>query len=264
MEAFDPDDELKAENALLRLKLEMEHGMGPNHTENLNPELENQWLRYIYDFEKLSKETPERKVYDLIGRPAFKLVSQLSTEEIAPELEKLLELMFKNGIALDYADGYDDAVIYKFITEELFDHKTRHIEIEGMVSHFIYEEFHPNHDHDIRHRITDFFQALLQRPWEHQYDGIWLADSVSWHGKDFSPTDVTRIIQAFQEANQDCKLLALNINRVDFDLNAETGKALGSIEYFHGIEKIQGSFLFELVLIDQWEISSIQIPGLNA
>jgi len=43
---------------------------------------------------------------------------------------------------------YAPSVIYKFITEELFDHEMDDIMLPGFVHHFIYEEFHPNHEYD--------------------------------------------------------------------------------------------------------------------
>ena len=41
------DDEIRAQNAVLRLKLEMEHGMKGCQTEGLSPTLENAWLTSI-------------------------------------------------------------------------------------------------------------------------------------------------------------------------------------------------------------------------
>ena len=38
------EDELKAENNLLKLKLGLEHGMKMSETGNLSPDVENQWL----------------------------------------------------------------------------------------------------------------------------------------------------------------------------------------------------------------------------
>ncbi|MBK6536623.1 MAG: hypothetical protein IPG09_02205 [Ignavibacteria bacterium] len=40
--------------------------------------------------------------------------------------------MEENGIVLDTLCDYEDEVIYKFITEELFREETNNIRIEGM------------------------------------------------------------------------------------------------------------------------------------
>jgi hypothetical protein len=263
MEEIDPEDDLKAENALLKLKLEMEHGMPPSDFSNLSPDMENQWLRYIYDFERLSKETPRVKVFDLLGKPTVTPLGQLAPDQVLPALEALEDLMLQKGIALDCCCDYDAAVIYKFITEELFQHETQHVGMEGMVTHFTYEEFHPNHDYDIQHRVKDFIEALLRGRWEHQFDGIWLASPVSFKGSPYTPQEISNMIAVFQEVNGACQLHSLEIETVNFDLEAGSGTATGSIEYTtpQTENKVQGSIRFDLVLVDGWEISSINMPG---
>jgi hypothetical protein len=45
-------DELEAENALLRLKLEMEFGMIMDESHQLSPKMANVWLKSVYAFEQ--------------------------------------------------------------------------------------------------------------------------------------------------------------------------------------------------------------------
>lgn len=46
------DEELAAENALLRLKLEMEFGMIMDESSQLSPRMANIWLKSVYAFEQ--------------------------------------------------------------------------------------------------------------------------------------------------------------------------------------------------------------------
>jgi hypothetical protein len=78
-----PEDELRAENELLKLKLEMEHGMMHSESAALNPEIENAWLKHIYEFEQQAKEGKRIKVYDAIGRPSFRKADELSPDGIS-------------------------------------------------------------------------------------------------------------------------------------------------------------------------------------
>ena len=115
------EDQLKIENELLRLKLELEHGMTHLETSTLNTELENSWLNNIYNFEQQFNNAKRIKVYGAIGRPAFRNFATLSTQEVSAALKEILSVMEENGVELDRACAYEDAVIYKFITEELFE-----------------------------------------------------------------------------------------------------------------------------------------------
>ena len=51
--------------------------------------------------------------------------------------------------------------MYRFITQELLDEEIDDIQIPGMVSHFVYEEFHPNDEDDITDAIEEFLFTLF-------------------------------------------------------------------------------------------------------
>jgi hypothetical protein len=136
------DDLLKAENALLKLKLEMDHGMMESDTSFMTPQLENLWLNSIFNFEKNAKDAPRITLHQLLGEPQFPKAETLSSRETSRELERLTELMHSKSVVLDCCKPQTDAVIYKFITEELFNAEVISMPGTNMVMHFIYEEFH--------------------------------------------------------------------------------------------------------------------------
>src|SRR3990170_2446062 len=127
------EGDLKFENELLKLKLEVEHGMTQEDTSSLTPEIENRWLNQIYSFEQQYKDAKRIKVYDALARPVVKKLEELLPEEVPGALDKLLTLMEERGIALDCSCKYDEAIIYRFIIEELFNCEVDDISIPGMV-----------------------------------------------------------------------------------------------------------------------------------
>lgn len=139
------NEQLKAENAVLRLKLEMDHGMSASSTSGLSPQLENLWLNSIFKFEENLKAAPVITVFQHLGKPSFPPADNLSPQELSSKLQRLTGLMHSKSIVLDCLNEYDDAVIYRFITEELFNQEV--MDMPGMsgnmIMHFIYEEFHP-------------------------------------------------------------------------------------------------------------------------
>src|SRR6187399_378146 len=169
-----PEEKIKAENELLKMKLTAEFGMQSGDS-SLDDETENEWLNYLYQFEKSYSEAKRIKVYDFIGRPAFKEISCLNKDEIENELNRLLDVMHQNNISLDCLTDYDDEIIYKFITEELFEEETDDMRINGMMHCFIYEEFHPNHEYDLRCLGKEFYENFFADDWneiiaEHQFN----------------------------------------------------------------------------------------------
>lgn len=142
----DGNDEVRADNALMKLKLEMEYGMKGTEFSEISPLIEHQFLSQVLEFEKQYKDAKQVSVYDFLGRPSFRKAEELLPEEFGPELERLRSVMREKNVVLDCIDTYPDELIYRFVTEELFLEETDDFTIEGMIKGFIYEEFHPGPD----------------------------------------------------------------------------------------------------------------------
>ena len=266
-DALDPEEDLKASNEIMKLKLELDHKMVMGETSNLSPETENQWLNHVYNFEKLHKECGRAKVYDLLGRPAFAKYDALTKSQLQRELSGLLALMEEKSIALDCICEYDDEVIYRFITEELFESETDDIFMEGMVHHFIYEEFHPNHDHDLRRYTIRFIESILGKEWNEKYDQLMLTNTVSFQGKGHAASNISSIVLALQEAHTMFVIEEIEISKVTTEMNNNFGIVVAHLAYvahprgenqklFEGGCKIQ--FMFEN---NDWSISAFELPG---
>lgn len=168
----DPQENLRIENEILRLKMQAQSGALFGATSNdLSPEIENKFLLHVQQFEDAWKNVKNVKVYDLIGKPPFKHPDQLSANEFKAELEKVLKLLNEHNINLNVLGQYQPDTIYRFIIEELFEHETDDLQLPGMSKNFIYEEFHPNHKVDIEESARVFLKHWFDknfddRSWE--------------------------------------------------------------------------------------------------
>lgn len=266
---MESEDELRATNAVLKLKLELEHDMKMDDTTELSPEIENQWLQNIYDFETLSKNSSPIKVYDLIGRPPFVPLNELPENDIERALMELELMLQAKGIVLDCCCKYDASIIYRFITEELFDHETQDIAMQGMIHHFCYEEFHPNHDYDIRRLVTDFVVSIIERKWNEQFDNQALAETISFNDHEYNSKGISEIITMFQETHSSCSLENFTIEEVKADVEKENGTVKANLIYLISSlhEKpitISGECYFKIAMQnDYWSISQFKLPGLG-
>src|SRR5690606_22942096 len=95
----------------------------------------------------------------------------------------------------------DDMVIYRFITEELVEHQMDDMRIPGMTLHYAYEEFHPNHDYDLRLGAEYFVVPIFLRTWDPDFDNYKPADKVVFSGDVYTRLETGAIIRAFQEAH---------------------------------------------------------------
>src|SRR5438128_1432314 len=162
----DPEEQLKIENDILKLKLQAELGADFKGDEELSPDIENIFLKNVLEFEHQFANASFETVFEILGSPVVDKEADLNDKEIERALAFIEELMEQKGIVVDYAEEYDKRVKYKFVTEELFDKEATLIDIPGMTTHFIYEEFHPNHASDIRDRAETFFKHWEERSFD--------------------------------------------------------------------------------------------------
>ena len=161
-------EKLKAENDFLKMKMMLEHGadfyMSGEDNKELDPEIENQFLNHIIQFEKQFHQRKRITVFEKIGRPQhFKPVNEIPDDEINDEWYNLLDYLQQYGIDLSACSPKVTVrELYRFTTDELFKHETDDINIPGMVSGFIYDEFYPDYEYDnTRYAIDDCIKPVL-------------------------------------------------------------------------------------------------------
>jgi hypothetical protein len=156
-------ENLHMENQLMKIQIEDILGgkiMGNNNNQ-IPAEIENLFLKNIIEFEKNVKTSNLVTINEILGKPKLKPAATLSEKQLKEELKKTIHLLHKNFIHVDFLGDYSDMVKYKFLSEELLTKETQQLNIPGMITHFIYEEFHPNHELDFKEKINEFIHNLI-------------------------------------------------------------------------------------------------------
>jgi len=76
-----PQENLQIENEILRLKMQAEYGAIFGRAEYAPPEIENEFLLNVLQFEEAFKNVKYVKVRELIGKPRFKNAQDVSDQE---------------------------------------------------------------------------------------------------------------------------------------------------------------------------------------
>ena len=265
------DDELRASNELLKLKLELEHGMRSYQSDGLSPELENKWLRYIYNHEQLYNQCGSISVYDYIGRPPFAAIENLERKHVAAELERLLVVMRSHGVQLDCMCEYDDAVIYRFVTTELFGVEMDNIRMPGLVNHFTYEDFHMNNQYELERIGIDLIKSIYNHEWRPEYDSVFVASAVKCNGISHDFHGFSSVIMGFQQRHSFLAIRELHVTEVSVDEINGRGQVTATIEYLSQVhygkqEQLQGdcaiSFQRDSVT-GFWNVVDINLPSIT-
>jgi hypothetical protein len=161
----DPEENLRMQNDFLKMKMMAESGAIFGGDADLPPEIENQFLKNILEFEKVNADSKPVRIFEILGKPFFDDEKNLNSAQFRTEFTRLMDLLNNYSININFTKERDDRFKYNFITKELFNHETSFLPVKGMITYFSYEEFHPDHKQEItditNHFLNDFFDRKL-------------------------------------------------------------------------------------------------------
>src|SRR4030095_14115384 len=142
--------DLKAENDFLKMKMMLEKRAHFDSARNIDPAIENHFLKSVMEYEKQFEKGERITVFDKLGQPRqFRAVKEISDGEIEREWEALYSFMQERGVELSVCSPNVKArELYRFAVEELFNVETDKIDMPGMMTCFIYDEFHPDYAYE--------------------------------------------------------------------------------------------------------------------
>lgn len=154
---------LRQENEITKLKIQAEFGIELTNDEELNPIIESIWLNQILEYERSMINNKKITVGEMLNYPICKPVEEIGDDEVSVELQKIMELLRHKNIVVDSIYGIDDLEMYRFITQELFQKETDSSFPKNMIVCFVYEEFYPNDESDIKIKADEFIHALIDK-----------------------------------------------------------------------------------------------------
>lgn len=266
------EENLKAENDFLKMKMMLEHGakFGGRENNELPAEIENVFLNNVMAFEKQFEERKAIKVFDKIGRPQhFKPVSEIPDKEIDKAWDELCDYLNEYGIDLDVCSpNITKRELYRFTTEELFEHETDDMNLPGWTTNFIYDEFYPDPVYDNSRLVQQDLLKDIFRKEDLFYDIHYVKEGLIFNNEQYDEFNtykerISRFKSLFDEIELlESDVIHCNVGETicevkgNYKAIARTGK--NEIVY-------EGDFKVELVLSDlgYWDMQRIEIDGFN-
>ena len=272
-ENMNEEEKLKAENDFLKMKMMLERGaefFDAGKENELPSEIENQFLRNIMEFEKQFDQHKVTTVYDKIGRPTqFKPANEIGDDEIEDAWNELLNYMQQHGVDLSASSPKVTArELYRFTVEELFEHETDDINIPGMISGFIYDEFYPDYEYDnTRYAIDDCISLILKKQ---------PVEILPFHGKkltlnqhkDLTEESYKAIINRFKDSFDDIVLHNAKAESCTIEETTCTVKGHYAATGLIGADKLDWNGEWSVIFhfddnIGYWEIVTVLIQNIN-
>jgi hypothetical protein len=270
----DAEENLRMQNDFLKMKMMAESGAFFGGEGDLPPEIENQFLKNVMEFEKANENGESRTIYDIFGQPEFADEKNMDDEKFDVEFSRLNLLLEDFGMQVDFKRERDNRFKYNFITGELFKHETTFAPVKGIITGFLYEEFHPDHELEITeltHRfLGDFFERNLDT------DSYYIDDQIIEPDGNLLPKEaIIKRFQSMYEVIPEFENTSFDIENQDFELqeNEEEftgmGFSEGTIHYdlifANGERKtIHGPFkIYFSMRWDWWSICFFYLAGYN-
>ncbi len=267
------EEQLRAENEFIKMKLMLERGAqfgtGDGDLE-LPAGLENQFLNNILEFEEQFANQEKATVFERLDQPAhFKPVKEIPDTEIDQAWHELSVYLEEHGISLDVCSpNISNRELYRFATEELFLHEMDVINIPGMMSCFIYDEFHPDPVYDTSRMVE---QDLLRDIFSISklfYEINYCKDGFEFNGRTFTDRkEFIEMIDRFKSFYDGIELDECEIAEcvVNDHISVVKGIYAATAKAGHVVTVFTGEFSVECRKdeLEYWNFKRIMIQGFD-
>lgn len=108
----------------------------------ISEEDDDEFIHQVEEFEKVHTNAKMVNIFSLIGKPKYKVFSEIDKSVLKDELEKIFLLLDKYNIIVYFHNDYTDREKYRFITEEVFKEVAEYDKKHNHIT-FVYEDYHP-------------------------------------------------------------------------------------------------------------------------
>lgn len=255
------EEELHMQNQMLKMDLEQKFGKPIRLNEEDDKHklplfIENEFLKHMSAFEQHIRTAKETTVFDLIGKPTFKPAGSITEHKLNAEIKRVVKLLGKHNIIVDFIGEYSPQIIYQFLTVELMEKMISDMRIPGFINHFIYEEFHPNHEIAITGTINMLVNIMFDE--EGDLDTIkphFETDNFMLNDEKATFIDFKNAVNRFHLTHNPEIVLGYETETLKFDELKENVKAQGYIAFknpIKGKHRIKHRFMVTLKNDEDW------------
>jgi hypothetical protein len=271
----DPLENLRIENEILSMRVKAELGGAYEGSEDLPPEIENEFLKSILNFEHAYAQTKRVKISALIGNPILDKADELDDQAIKKALAHVEQLLDDQHIEVVFNKPRSARFKYSFITEELLDQETDDLFMEGMTRQFTYEEFHPDHKAEITDQTLAFLADWFDRKTD-EANGYLAEQFIQPDGKVFPRQALLDMLNHVFDAYTDFEECQYAMGEVKYEMEPGEGEERGMgfsegiLKYIAILENgerkpVEGPFKFYFSREESsWKLFFFYLTGFNS
>lgn len=264
-EHLSPEDELRAENEIKALDLELQFDAKTFISDDAPPELVQAFLKNVQQNEADFKNAPMISIYKFIGSPKYAPIDLLETDEqFEREIERIVTLLFSKRVLIDRPEFLRPIGYYRFLVNDVFPHQMRNYTGETIMHNFAYHEFHQDGPEFIGFHAQAVIEDILDL--DNEFTGQWIAETCRSDQEMVPKATIVKKIKALRKKYQEIIPVAFQPEGIE---PTETAMYFMFLVRWEGIpadgspkETFEGMGICQMTMKErQWEVEGIQMPG---
>ena len=259
-----PEENLKADNELKALNLDLEYGGISHIADDTPPEVVSAFLDRVKNFEEQHNSAPKITVCARLGNPVVKSYKDLTTEDCQEQVDKFTKLMKELGLVLLLPEHFNAIGKYRFLVNDVLDHEITDYTHEHMIQTIDYDDFHHDGPKFMEGHVEEFLIRLLTLT--EDFEPVWISEECRDSKLDITSDEAVRRINTFRAMYKE-------IIPIGFDskgpLPTESGMFFEFGIAWEGLpasdgekEKHEGMGICQVELEDgEWMIQGVMMPG---
>jgi len=246
-----------------------ELGGDPGRTDDMPPAMANSFLKMALELEHALIKQVKDTIFNILGKPAFTPVEELTDEQIEPALQHITGLLKEKHIRVVFSNKQGSRTRYAFITEELFLKETDFVDYKGMETVYHYEMFHPDPKGELETTVLMFLACFEGNCFRDEDEESLFSETVWATNGNLTRKEVTQKLRNVLDCYTAIKTEAIKITdiRVAEDKKSSCGVVEGYVKYnatleSHEVLTFVGPFrIFQMLEGKEWLIKMFDMPG---
>lgn len=259
-----PDEELRMENELKALDLELTYGATNFISGDLPPEITKMFLENVANFEAAQADARMVPVREFAGIPEMPPYNEVAEDDLESHIQTLLEQLEAAGVVIDRPEHLRPRGYYRFLTEEFLNAEMTDYTAPGMIHGFSYSDYRHDGPEFIREHVEETLLELLNL--NRDVEGEWISETCRDQSEAISKAEVMQRIHIFRSKYTEIKPIAFREQQVQrtevgmyfFFLVAWEGTPIhgGEAEHHEGLGVSQIEYED-----GEWMVQGIMMPG---
>ncbi len=241
----DPEEHLKIENEILKIKLKVQYGDGFQmfgDGKDIPPSVENQFLKSMLQFEENFANAEFVTIKEKLGNQQYNIIQNGTKLEYETAVNTFLEQLRVHNIDMEFLyKPINYEKVYSFLIGDFLHKEIEKNMPEEAFCNFIYEEFFPNYEEDLKSLTHQIIMAWVTKNIEPIKDNI-DKELLDTKGNRYTEEQVVGKINNFFEAFDHFANDGFTIDDIGFKLDDEND------EDTLGMGHAEGAVKFDAVL----------------